>query len=79
MHRNEYRREPRGLADLLLPYAMIRDGVLLQNDGSLVAAWSYRGPDMMSASPAGMDALSERLNSALRLGTGWMIQCDAIR
>lgn len=79
MQRNEHRRKPRGLADLLLPYALIDDGILLQQDGSLMAGWSYRGPDMMSAAPAEMDALSARLNSVLRLGSGWMIQCDAIR
>jgi type IV secretion system protein VirB4 len=79
MHRNEHRKEPRGLADLLLPYALIDDGILLQQDGSLLAGWTYRGPDMMSASAAEMDALSARLNSVLRLGGGWMIQCDAIR
>jgi type IV secretion system protein VirB4 len=79
MQRNEHRREPRGLADLLLACAIVDDGILLQTDGSLMAAWSYRGPDMMSASAAEMDALSARLNSALRLGTGWMVQCDAIR
>src|SRR3954470_11724189 len=79
MHRNEHRAKPRGLADLLLPYALIDDGILLQQDGSLLAGWSYRGPDMMSASAAEMDALSARLNSVLRLGSGWMVQCDAIR
>src|SRR5260370_3624528 len=26
-----------------------------------------------------MDALSRRLNSALRLGGGWMVTCDAVR
>jgi len=72
MHRNEHRARPRGLADLLLPYALIEDGVLLQQDGSLLAAWSYRGPDMMSAAAAEMDALSARLNHVLRLGSGWM-------
>jgi type IV secretion system protein VirB4 len=79
VQRNEHRREPRGLADLLLACAVVDDGVLLQTDGSLMAAWSYRGPDMMSASASEMDSLSARLNSALRLGTGWMVQCDAIR
>ena len=79
MFRNESRRLPRGLADLLLPFALIEDGILLQHDGSLLAGWSYRGPDMLSASSAEMDALSARLNSALRLGSGWMVQCDAIR
>jgi type IV secretory pathway VirB4 component len=79
MHRNEHREKPRGLADLLLPHALVDDGILLQQDGSLLAGWSFRGPDMMSASPAEMDALSARLNGAIRLGSGWMVQCDAIR
>src|ERR1035438_8952437 len=34
MQRNEHRGKPRGLADLLLPYALIDDGILLQQDGS---------------------------------------------
>jgi type IV secretion system protein VirB4 len=34
---------------------------------------------MMSAAAAEMDALSARFNHVLRLGSGWMIQCDAIR
>jgi hypothetical protein len=79
VQRNEHRSQPRGLADLLLPYALVDDGILLQQDGSLLTGWTYRGPDMMSAAPAEMDALSARLNSVLRLGTGWMVQCDAIR
>src|SRR5215469_13044526 len=79
MNRNEHRVKPRGLSDLLLHYALIDDGVLLQQDGSLLAGWSYRGPDMMSAAAAEMDALSARLNHVLRLGSGWMVQCDAIR
>lgn len=79
MRRDEHRTKPRGLADLLLPYALIEDGILLQQDGSLLAGWTYRGPDMMSAAAAEMEALSARLNHVLRLGSGWMVQCDAIR
>ena len=79
MHRSEHRDKPRGLADLLLAYTLVDDGILLQQDGSLLAGWSYRGPDMMSASAAEMDALSARLNTALRLGSCWMVHCDAIR
>jgi len=75
----EHRNKPRGLADLLMHHALIDDGILLQQDGSLLAGWSYRGPDMMSSAPAEMEALSARLNSVLRFGTGWMLQCDAIR
>src|SRR3984893_11300718 len=79
MQRNEHRIRPRGLADLLLPHALIDDGILLQQDGTLLTGWTDGGPDMMSAAPAERDALSARLNSVLRLGSGWMVQCDAIR
>ena len=79
MLRNEQRSTPRELADLLLPYALVDDGILLQQDGSLLAGWSFQGPDMMAASPAEMAALSARLNQCLRLGSGWMVHCDAIR
>src|SRR5438045_9781032 len=79
MHVTEHRRHPHGLGDLLLYDALVDDGILLQQDGSLLAAWSFRGPDTASATHAEMAALSARLNGILRLGSGWMIQCDAIR
>ncbi len=79
MQRNEHRSGPRGLADLLLPYALVDDGILLQQDGSLVAGWAFQGPDMMAASVSEMSALSARLNQCLRLGNGWMIHCDVMR
>lgn len=75
----EHRRKASGLADLLLYDALIDDGVLLLQDGALLAGWSFRGPDMASATHAEMAALSARLNSVLRLGSGWLIQVDAIR
>ena len=52
MQRNEHRSRPHGLADLLLPYALVDDGILLQQDGSLLTGWTYRGPEMISAAPA---------------------------
>jgi hypothetical protein len=79
MKLTEHRRTAQGLADLLLYAAEIDDGVLLLQDGALMAAWSYRGPDMASATHLEMAALSARLNSILRLGSGWMVDCDAIR
>src|SRR5216684_558510 len=79
MQVTEHRSKAHGLADLLLYDALIDDGILLQQDGSLLAAWSFRGPDTASATHAEMAALSARLNGILRLGSGWMIQCDAIR
>jgi type IV secretion system protein VirB4 len=79
MRLTEHRSRAKGLADLLLYDSLVDDGVLLLQDGALLAAWSFRGPDMASATNAEMAALSARFNSTLKLGTGWMIQCDAIR
>src|SRR5579883_2778375 len=79
MQITQHRKQARGLADLLLPFALIDDGILLQQDGSLLAAWTYRGPDMHSATHAEMHALAARLNAILRLGSGWMIHTDLIR
>src|SRR5579885_2452702 len=73
------RRHGCGMAAFLLSASLIEDGFQLQQDGSRMAAWSFRGPDMDSSTHAEMQALSARLNSILRLGTGWMIHCDAIR
>jgi len=79
MQITEHRSRARGLADLLLPFALIEDGILLQQDGSLLAGWSFQGPDMHSATHAEMHALTARLNSILRLGSGWMLNADLIR
>ncbi len=73
MQRNEHRANPRGLADLLLPHALIADGVLLQQDGSLLTGWTYRGPDMMSAAPAEMDAFER----AIQFGAATRERLDA--
>src|SRR5215218_4562557 len=75
----EHRIHAQGLADLLLYDALVDDGILLLQDGALLAAWSFRGPDMASATHSEMAALSARLNNVLRLGSGWMVHCDAIR
>lgn len=75
----EHRRKAKGLPDLLLYDSMVSDGILLLHDGSLMCGWSFRGPDMDSATHAEMAALSARLNAIMKLGSGWMIQADAIR
>src|SRR5260370_14468533 len=75
----EQRRHAIGLADLLLYDSLIEDGVLLQQDGGLLAAWKYQGPDLGSATNGEMAALSGRLGSLLRLGVGWMVQCERVR
>lgn len=75
----EHRTSARGLADLLLYDSLIDDGVMLLQDGSLLSSWSFRGPDMDSATNPEMAGLSARLNAIMKLGSGWMIQVDAIR
>jgi len=35
----ETRQQPTGLADLLLWFGLVDDGIVLQRDGSLLAAW----------------------------------------
>lgn len=75
----EHRRHAAGLADLLLYDSLIEDGILLLHDGGLLAGWKFRGPDLGSATHAEMSTLTARLGAILRLGSGWMVQCDSIR
>jgi len=65
----------------LLPYAaLVDDGIMLLKDGSLLAAWYFAGPDSESATDYERNDVSRQVNEILaRLGTGWMIQVEAIR
>src|SRR5947199_4869228 len=74
------RSHPKGLGDLLNYAALVDEGICLLKDGAFLAAWSYAGPDMESASHEELAVLSSQVNSALaRLGNGWMLHVDAIR
>jgi type IV secretion/conjugal transfer VirB4 family ATPase len=76
----QFRNRAKGLPDLLNYAALVDDGVVLNKDGSLMAAWEYRGEDLESASHAELAAVSARVNKAfLRRDSGWMIHVDAIR
>ena len=76
----EFRSTAKGLPDLLNYAAVVDDGVVLNKDGSLTAAWSYRGEDLDSASVPELSALSARINAAFaRRGSGWMLHVDALR
>jgi len=76
MQITEHRRNAVGLADLLLYDSLVEDGVLLLQDGALLAGWSFEVGYGLGDS-CEMAALSARLNSVLRLGNGWMMACDA--
>ena len=76
----EHRSAPAGVTDLLLWGFLVDDGVILQKDGSLLAAWSYHGPDLDSAIPEELTALSRHINDALLpLADDWILHVDAIR
>ncbi|NUQ21151.1 MAG: hypothetical protein HOQ09_09340, partial [Gemmatimonadaceae bacterium] len=76
----EHRVAPEGLADLLAWGFMVDDGVVLQKDGSLLAGWRFRGPDVNAATPSELDALARHLNDALLpYADDWMFHVDAVR
>ena len=53
----QFRNRAKGLPDLLNYAALVDDGVVLNKDGSLMAAWEYRGEDLESASHAELAAV----------------------
>ena len=76
----EHRTEPAGLADLLNWGFMVDEGVILQKDGSLLAGYRYRGPDLNASTLQELDALSAHLNDALLpFADDWVFHVDAIR
>ncbi len=76
----EYRKKNSSLADFLPWAALIAPGVVLNKDGSFQRTARFRGPDLDSATPAELVAVTARLNNALRrLGSGWAVFVEAQR
>ena len=76
----EYRSKASLLADFLPWAALIAPGIILNKDGSLQRTARFRGPDLDSATPSELVAVSGRLNNALRrLGSGWTVFVEAQR
>ncbi|HWZ60542.1 MAG TPA: DUF87 domain-containing protein, partial [Gemmatimonadaceae bacterium] len=76
----EYREHGDGVADLLGWAFMVGDGVVLQKDGSLLAGWRYRGPDLSAASIDEARAVSRHVSDALLPhADDWMWHVDAVR
>jgi type IV secretion system protein TrbE len=75
-----FRHSGPSFADLV-PYAgLVDNGVILLKDGSLMAAWYFAGPDSESSTDAERNEVSRQINAILsRLGSGWMIQVEAVR
>jgi len=80
MNLAEYRSRASHLADFLPWAALVARGVVLNKDGSFQRSARFRGPDLDSATPAELVAVTSRLNNALRrLGSGWAIFVEAQR
>ena len=65
----------------LVPYAgLVANGIVLLKDGSLMAGWYFAGPDSESSTDPERNEVSRQINTILaRLGSGWMIQVEAVR
>lgn len=76
----EYRSRAAHLADFLPWAALVGEGIVLNKDGSFQRTARFRGPDLDSATPSELVAVTARLNNALRrLGSGWAIFVEAQR
>ncbi len=75
-----FRQTGPSFADLV-PYAgLIDNGIILLKDGSLMAGWYFAGPDSESSTDVERNEVSRQINAVLsRLGSGWIIQVEAIR
>lgn len=75
-----FRHPSPSFADLV-PYAgLVANGIVLLKDGSLMAGWYFAGPDSESSTDAERNEVSRQINTILaRLGSGWMIQVEAVR
>lgn len=76
----DYRSKAKGLPDLLPYAALVAPGIILNKDGSFLAAWEIRGQDTASSTPEELSFVTAQFNNAVKLlGTGWMLHMDSIR
>ncbi|MGY4302729.1 type IV secretory pathway VirB4 component [Bradyrhizobium sp. i1.4.4] len=76
---SSFRHSGPSFADLV-PYAgLVANGIVLLKDGSLMAGWYFAGPDSESSTDPERNEVSRQINILARLGSGWMIQVEAVR
>lgn len=69
-----------GLSDLLMYATLIDEGIILQTDGSYLAAFWYQGGDLETSTDSELNVLSAQLNDAFNLlDSGWLFHVDIIR
>lgn len=78
--REEFKKNPDRLSDVLPWAALVASGVVLNKDGSYQRTIRFRGPDLDSATKGELISISARINNAFkRLRTGWAIYIEAQR
>lgn len=69
-----------GFVDLLNYAAVVDDGVIVNKNGSFMAAWRYGGADAESSGERDKEVVAFRVNQALSpLKTGWAVHVDVVR
>ena len=58
-----FRDKAAGVADLLNWSHLVAPGIILGKDGSLIAGWFYRGPDIASSTDNERNWLTGRVNA----------------
>ena len=76
----EYADAPTLLADYLPWACMVAPGIVLNKDGSFQTTFTYRGPDLESATEEELVSVMARVNNVLRrFGSGWALFFEAQR
>ncbi|MEJ2118521.1 MAG: transporter, partial [Alphaproteobacteria bacterium] len=76
---NTFRGTEPGVADLLPWATLMDDGLVINKDGSLMAGWLFKGPDVASLTPAMKNAITRHLNNTGLLGDGFAFWIETVR
>lgn len=79
-HLKKHRQKIAGFSDLLNYASVVDDGIIINKNGSFMAAWLYQGEDNANMTDEAREMVAFRINQALSsMGNGFMIHVDAIR
>lgn len=74
------RKEIQGMPDLLNYEICCDDGIILCKDGTFLAGFAYRAPDLNSSTASERNRVIQVLHNALcQYGTSWMLHADTTK
>src|SRR5471030_1698163 len=74
---SEHKKVPTRLSDHLPWALLVEPHIVFNKNGSFLASFRYRGPDLFSATKPELVAITARFNNALkRLTGGWALYAD---